>query len=335
MEPTPFPDLVIADFKCLDSPAPRTQCVKCGKSRKYYCYNCFLPLPHLHESLPKVKLPLKVDIIKHPNEIDGKSTAPHAAILAPDDVTIYTYPCIPDYESQDVVLVFPCEDSITLEDMAASFDKKSNAIITSTLSDSNGFTEQKWIENENKEGKATVILDKAPGESLLISDSVGGLSDAKEETTASLNFGVDNSVQSQPQKRSLWESSCLDEANPSEPPLKLIKSTGTHFLPFDRVVFVDSTWNQTHNIINDERLKNLKRVELRSRNTHFWRCQDGKPKTYLSTIEAIYYFIKDFHTIFINSEYNHEYDNLLFFFSFMYQKIRKNSGGNHLKAYQR
>lgn len=39
-----------------------------------------------------------MDIIKHAKEIDGKSTSAHAAVLAPDDVTIYTFPCIPDYD---------------------------------------------------------------------------------------------------------------------------------------------------------------------------------------------------------------------------------------------
>ena len=43
------------------------------------------------------QLPFKVDIIKHPCEVDGKSTAVHAAILAPYDVTIYQFPDIPDY----------------------------------------------------------------------------------------------------------------------------------------------------------------------------------------------------------------------------------------------
>lgn len=45
-----------------------------------------------------LQLPLKIDIIKHPKESDGKSTAIHAAILAPDDVSIYNYPNIPDYD---------------------------------------------------------------------------------------------------------------------------------------------------------------------------------------------------------------------------------------------
>lgn len=49
----------------------------------------------------KSQLPLKIDIIKHPNETDGKSTAIHAKLLAPEFVNIYTYPCIPEYEEED------------------------------------------------------------------------------------------------------------------------------------------------------------------------------------------------------------------------------------------
>jgi len=44
-----------------------------------------------------------VDIIKHPCEVDGKSTAVHAAILAPHDVTVYQFPEIPDYTNQTKV----------------------------------------------------------------------------------------------------------------------------------------------------------------------------------------------------------------------------------------
>ena len=48
-------------------------------------------------------MPVKIDIIKHAREIDGKSTAAHAAVLAPGDVNIYTYPCIPDYGADERV----------------------------------------------------------------------------------------------------------------------------------------------------------------------------------------------------------------------------------------
>ena len=52
------------------------------------------------------KLPIKIDIIKHPGEIDGKSTAIHAAILAPEDVKIYTYPEFPDFGKNERVYYF-------------------------------------------------------------------------------------------------------------------------------------------------------------------------------------------------------------------------------------
>ncbi len=42
-------------------------------------------------------------------EVDGKSTATHAKILAPDDVSIYRFPAeVPSYdEISRVVLAFP------------------------------------------------------------------------------------------------------------------------------------------------------------------------------------------------------------------------------------
>ncbi len=49
------------------------------------------------------QLPLKLDIIKHPSECDGKSTSAHAGVLAPDDVTIYTYPTIPEFSPHEKV----------------------------------------------------------------------------------------------------------------------------------------------------------------------------------------------------------------------------------------
>lgn len=56
---------------------------------------------------------MKIDIIKHPNETDGKSTAIHAKILAPDDVNIYTYPCIPDFDTDKVGQYFEEKSLVT------------------------------------------------------------------------------------------------------------------------------------------------------------------------------------------------------------------------------
>ncbi|CAC5411590.1 DTW domain-containing protein 1 [Mytilus coruscus] len=97
MEEQPFSNLKISSSDFLDTLQGRSECPKCKRSRKYYCYTCYVPVDQLQGKIPCVQIPIKIDIIKHPSEVDGKSTAAHAKILAPDDVTVYTYPCIPDY----------------------------------------------------------------------------------------------------------------------------------------------------------------------------------------------------------------------------------------------
>lgn len=67
----------------------------------------------------------------------------------------------------------------------------------------------------------------------------------------------------------------------------------------------------------------LLRVELKMRKTCFWRHQKGKPDTYLATIEAIYYFLTDFHKHCLAEEYNGEYDNLLFYYSYLHSVVNK------------
>lgn len=67
----------------------------------------------------------------------------------------------------------------------------------------------------------------------------------------------------------------------------------------------------------------LLQVELKMRKTCFWRHQKGKPDTYLATIEAIYHFLKDFHEHCLAQEYNGEYDNILFFYSYLHSVVSK------------
>lgn len=46
--------------------------------------------------------------IKHPKELDGKSTAVHARIIAEKDVNLYTWPELPKYEKPErTLLLFP------------------------------------------------------------------------------------------------------------------------------------------------------------------------------------------------------------------------------------
>ncbi|XP_071502446.1 tRNA-uridine aminocarboxypropyltransferase 1-like [Diadema antillarum] len=261
----PFSDLHISSHEPLKSTASRTKCSKCGASRKYFCYTCYLPVPDLKGKLPLVELPVKVDVIKHAQERDGKSTAIHAAILAPNDVTIYTYPCIPDYDKGEgeVVLVYPGTDAISLAELAKE------------LQNAGRTAQEEQTNNAESDGKVAACTQSP--------------------------------------------ISC----------------------PFKKVVFIDCTWNQTHSIYRDERLRDLRCIILRDRTTYFWRGQN-KPDSYLATIEAIYYFMLDYHAAFEQKTRegkreeeeqmkgvmqketcSHRYDDLLYFYSFMYQLVHR------------
>ncbi|XP_034049522.1 DTW domain-containing protein 1 [Thalassophryne amazonica] len=237
----------------------RLKCSKCGGSRMFFCYTCCSLVGVSQQEIPFIKLPVKIDIIKHPNETDGKSTAIHAKILAPNDVTIYTYPCIPEFEMDTVVLVFPGPGAVTVRDMMQC------------------------------------LLDRA-------------------------NRSLDSCDEPclKKQKTAHFQDATHSTENPAEP-----GNLKSRVQPPHRVVFIDSTWNQTNKISTDERLQDLLQVELKTRKTCFWRHQKGKPDTYLSTIEAIYYFLRDYHEHCLAQKYRGEYDNLLFFYSYLHSVITK------------
>lgn len=242
----PFESMKISNSEFLNELTGRELCSKCGKSRKYFCYTCYIPVITIADRVPKIKLPCKIDILKHPKEIDGKSTAVHAAVIAPEDVRIFIYPDIPDYTLEDnVLLIFPDKNAVPLENLWSHLDKQAIR-------------------------------------------------------------------------------------KPHEPDVKRTKQ----HLPFTRAVFIDCTWNQTKKLHNDERVKGLTCVELKERETLFWRYQRGKPNTYLATVEAIYYFVVDVHTNVLGSKYENQYDDLLFFFKFMFEKIHSLYGPNSLLAYK-
>lgn len=301
----PFVCMDITSNKFLNDIEGRSACSKCYKSRKFFCYTCYLPVDELVGSLPKVQLPIKIDIIKHEKEIDGKSTAIHAPILAPDDVQIYTYPNIPDYSVEDgVVLIYPSQASVTV---AGLFDDnfQFNAPVEFD------------VETEKGHRKGTLLKGKL------------NYMEARERKTV-------NSLQN---------------------------------LPIKRAVFIDSTWNQSRSIYKDPKVRKIRTVVLQSRFSQFWRHQKGSPRWYLATIEAIHQFLVEFHThafgldlnyhgldnlemdtSFMNNvsvkdalpdrdrleqPYSGQYDNLLFFFTHMYDLIHQYYDHEQLKSYKR
>lgn len=244
-------------------------------------------------------MPLKVDIIKHKHEIDGKSTSGHAAILASDDVAVYTYPDIPNYDNENVVLIFPSQNAISVSQLV------------------NGSTYNSIIESQQ------LSLDELP----------------KGYNRSTLMTKIPATRQ-----ENQFSGNCKK-------------------LQITKVVFIDSTWNQSKGIYKDERLKRIPCVVIQNRISQFWRHQKGSPRWYLATIEAIHQFfieihlhcwglnpnytainkcftekcLNDFKTLYNcdSTAYNGQYDDLLFFFKHMYDLIHSYYEHQQLYAYKR
>ncbi|XP_067411885.1 tRNA-uridine aminocarboxypropyltransferase 1 [Emydura macquarii macquarii] len=266
LQDNPLQNLQLASQEVLEKAqkSGRSKCPRCNSSRMFYCYSCYVPVETVPtKELPVVKLPLKIDIIKHPNETDGKSTAVHAKLLAPEDVAIYTYPCIPEYEEKrhEIALIFPGPNSILVKDIALYLQK-----------------------------------------------------DVKKNVSC----GKDDDSSTEPCLKKTKIETKEEDRNISE----YKSNSRSEDTVLKKIIFIDSTWNQTNKIITDERLQGLLQIELKTRKTCFWRHQKGKPDTYLSTIEAIYYFLVEYHQEVLEESYKGQYDNLLFFFSFMYTLIK-------------
>ncbi|KAK9728471.1 hypothetical protein K7432_001015 [Basidiobolus ranarum] len=134
---SPSPEVKAEDYlnSLKTDPAPildkckvRLCCPVCntGRSLKYYCYECFEILGSSREEIPSLKLPVKLDILKHEKESDSKSTAIHAKILAPEDAEIILFPSqTPQYENPErTLLLYPSEDALTLNEIdPTSFDR--------------------------------------------------------------------------------------------------------------------------------------------------------------------------------------------------------------------
>lgn len=236
-----------------------------------------------------------MDIIKHRREIDGKSTAAHAAVLAPNDVNVYTYPVIPEYQLDgQTVLLFPGADAKTVREL---FTGQCNKL---------SYTESLLAE-----------LPQGYNVGTLMTKIVGN------------------------------EKSCEDIYHVAK-------------LPINRVVLIDSTWNQSRGIFQDEKLQKLPKIVLQNRASQFWRHQKGSPRWYLSTIEALHQLLLELHlcawgrdenyTSYLTLHcpvhslvsdhpqcipYNGQYDNLLYFFKYMYEKLHLLYKHDDLMAYKR
>ncbi|KAL0088043.1 DTW domain-containing protein [Phycomyces blakesleeanus] len=122
---SPFADLKTSDDTILYATSDRQKCPTCSRMLKYFCYRCFTVIGMDRSQVPSITLPVPLDVIKHEQELDGKSTAIHARVLAENDVAIYNWQEIPTYENPErVLMLFPGPDAKTLDQIPReSFDR--------------------------------------------------------------------------------------------------------------------------------------------------------------------------------------------------------------------
>uniref|UniRef100_A0A914M818 tRNA-uridine aminocarboxypropyltransferase 1 n=1 Tax=Meloidogyne incognita TaxID=6306 RepID=A0A914M818_MELIC len=97
----------------------------------YFCYNCRVYIENVGDYVPKVKLPFNVDIIKHRLERDGKSTAVHAVLLAPEQTKIFdNFVDVPEYEFRPgTVILCPSKYSIPINQYLLNNGSINNLIV--------------------------------------------------------------------------------------------------------------------------------------------------------------------------------------------------------------
>lgn len=100
----------------------RIVCASCQQSTKYYCAKCFVPVGVPSDvSVPLLTLPVKLHIWFQDKL--KKSTAPHAKVLAHNDVEIINWPLSEQhqqslkYHRDEVLVVYPTYDAEVLPEM--------------------------------------------------------------------------------------------------------------------------------------------------------------------------------------------------------------------------
>ena len=312
----------------------RVSCPQCSRKQMYFCRECLLALPG--NALPRLALPLPLDIVHHVQERRGKSSAVGAAVLAPDCIRFvdfdprlgaphpastaaavpassvcgggggawgadmdYSGIVLPDYDPEETLLLFPADDAMSVASVAADA-----ALL---------------LQQEKEEGEGGWGGEGAAG--------AGG------------EGGGAATAEAPRRRRRRWK----------------------------RLVCIDSTWAQSRQMMRHPTLARLPRVCIKSHATAFWRPNCGRrhrqqqqqqppppqqqqsadaesgqaqaqalPRNKrksadisnegLATVEAIYFFYRELMAAQARStgaEYAGEVDDLLLLFALQHQKVQR------------
>lgn len=276
---SPFYSFKISDQEALRKAEsePRSVCITCNRSVKYFCYRCIRMVGSLEGDsiIPQVELPINMKMykkkciqifcyylylfkciiyifsLKHEQELDSKSTAIHAKLLSPSQISIHQF-----------------------HRSAASF------------------------------------LNESQSYSMCSSDLVDEI--ASDPSAYVILF-------------------------PDESAVELKDLPVEEFSKIRNVIVIDGTWSQAAAINRTDPYCKLRRIKINpDLKTVFWRYQDLGEHC-LSTIEAIYYFMREFREAQgINEDfgvYDGRFDNLLYFFSYFYHLIQKSYNRNPDRKY--
>ena len=90
---------------------------------------------------------------------------------------------------------------------------------------------------------------------------------------------------------------------------------------YKRIVCIESVWKKAKVVASNKNITKLKKVVIQSHETVFWRYQ-SLGKSNLATIEAIYYFYREWYDA-MKYPYSGQVDDLLYFYCYQYKKIQK------------
>jgi len=128
---------------------PRKNCSKCNRTRKYYCYECLLPIYPEHHSTT-VALPLQLYVYKHFNERNSKSTAIATAVFSPD-AHVRTYPEQQlELDPATTLVVYPHPDAYTLDAVPELHKYKNVVVIEATWQQSKGIARDPTVAQYTK-----------------------------------------------------------------------------------------------------------------------------------------------------------------------------------------